>query len=284
MTARAGDGEHPCTAEENRRIWDANARWWDDRIGDGNPFQDLLIEPATERLLEITPGDHILDVGCGAGRFARRMAELGAHVVAIDHSAGFIERALERTPGDAAIEYHVLDAAEPDALVSLGVSPFDKAVCTMVLMDMPEILPLFSALPRLLKPGGRFVFSVTHPCFNTVGAQHFAESFAKEDGRQGARTGVKVSSYLTPSARKTEGIIGQPEAQYSYHRPLHLLLGSLFEVGFSMDGIEEPGLPPNDGTSASVRWDDTPDIPPVLVVRVRLSGHDGEAIVAEHVR
>ena len=36
-------------------------RWWDDRIGEGDDFQTLLIEPATERLLEIAAGDTILD-------------------------------------------------------------------------------------------------------------------------------------------------------------------------------------------------------------------------------
>ena len=41
---------------ETRQVWDKIAEWWDDRIGDGNRFQDELIEPATERLLEIEPG------------------------------------------------------------------------------------------------------------------------------------------------------------------------------------------------------------------------------------
>ena len=146
MTRNRRKSEFPEHTDENRRIWDANALWWDDRIGDGNDFQALLIEPATERLLAVSGGDVILDVACGAGRFARRMAELGASVVAFDHSAKFIERARQRTAKDAAVEYHVLDAARTDALLSLGARRFDKAVCTMALMDMPEIIPLLSAL------------------------------------------------------------------------------------------------------------------------------------------
>ena len=96
--------EFPELAEDNRRIWEANARWWDDRIGDGNDFQMVLIEPATERLLDVVTGDTILDAACGAGRFARRMAELGARVVAFDQSEEFIARARERTPSDAAVD------------------------------------------------------------------------------------------------------------------------------------------------------------------------------------
>jgi hypothetical protein len=45
------DGEFSDLTEDNHRIWDINAIWWDDRIGGGNDFQTLLIEPATERLL-----------------------------------------------------------------------------------------------------------------------------------------------------------------------------------------------------------------------------------------
>src|SRR5215208_5382386 len=98
MTTERQNAECPAYSDENRRIWDANARWWDERIGDGNDFQTLLIEPATERLLQPQRGDMILDAACGAGRFARRMAELGATVVAFDYSGEFIARARERTP------------------------------------------------------------------------------------------------------------------------------------------------------------------------------------------
>lgn len=270
MTIERYKSEFPEHADENRQTWDANANWWDDHIGDGNDFQTLLIEPATERLLAVAVGDVILDIACGAGRFARRIAELGAQVVAFDHSAKFIERARKRTTRDAAIEYHVIDAAKVDSLLSLGVGRFDKAVCTMALMDMPEITPLFSALTHMLKPGGVFVFSITHPCFHSAGIQRFAEMHEEEAGRHIIRTGIKVSSYLTPFAKKTEGIIGQPEPHYYYHRPIQVLFQSCFDAGFVVDAIEEPGLPETDKRRAGVRWDDMPEIPPVMVVRMKL--------------
>ena len=201
MTNPPGD-DFPEHAADNRHVWDANARWWDDRIGDGNEFQTWLIEPATERLLAPAPGDTILDVACGAGRMARRIAAGGARVVAFDASAAFIARARERTPVDAGIEYHVADAASPDALLALGANRFDKAVCTMALMDMPEIGPLFATLPRLLIPGGTFVFSVLHPCFLSAPNVRVAEIEDDQTGRGVVRSAVKVSGYLTPSARR----------------------------------------------------------------------------------
>jgi SAM-dependent methyltransferase len=273
MTTRPRHAEFPEQGDDNRRIWDANARWWDDRIGDGNDFQTLLIEPATERLLEVRAGDTILDVACGAGRFARRMADLGARVVAFDYSAEFIGRARERTTGNTAVEYHVVDAADPEAVASLGSNRFNKAVCTMAFMDMPEIRPLFAALPRLLTPGGVFVFSVIHPCFHSAAIQRFAELHEEEAGRHVMRTGVKVSSYLSPFARKSEGIIGQPEPQWLFHRPISALFRSGFEAGFAVDGLEEPGFPTAETPAAGVRWSDMPEIPPVMVVRMKSPGN-----------
>jgi 2-polyprenyl-3-methyl-5-hydroxy-6-metoxy-1,4-benzoquinol methylase len=270
MSKRPRRGEFPRHAQENRSIWDANAEWWDDHIGDGNDFQVLLIEPATERVLRPQKGDLILDIACGAGRFARRMAELGARVVALDHSARFIRRARRRTRS-AAVEYRVLDAADRKAFLSLGKRRFDKAVCTMALMDMPVVEPLMSALREVLKPGAAFVFSVIHPCFHSAGVQRFCEMYEEEAGRHIIRTGVKVSAYVTPFAKKTEGIIGQPKPQYYFHRPIHVLFGAAFKAGFVADAIEEPAYPPPEKRKAGVRWDDMPEIPPVMVVRMRLS-------------
>jgi len=200
------------------------------------------------------------------------MAELGATIVAFDYSGEFVARARERTPTGAAIQYHSLDAADPAALMALGATRFDKATCTMALMDMPEIGPLFAALPRLLRPGGSFVFSVLHPCFHSAAIQRFAELHEEEPGRHVVRAGVKISSYLSAFARKSEGIIGQPEPQWLFHRSLSALLRYGFDAGFRVDGLEEPGLPAATAPKAGVRWHDMPEIPPIMVVRMTLDG------------
>ena len=267
-TMAKANGEFPELNAENIRIWNTNAEWWDDRIGDGNDFQIILIEPAVHRLLDAQRGEMILDVACGAGRFSRQLAERGARVVAVDHSERFIERSRRRTSPGAGIDYRVVDATDGAALAALGEGRFDKAVSNMALQDMPQIEPLMLALFRLLKPGGRFVFSIIHPAFQATESVRFAECYDDEAGRMAHRTGMKISQYLTPRARKGEGIVGQPEAQYYFHRPLRVLLGAAFEAGFVMNGVEEPAFPPEGAAPGRLRWDDMPEIPPVLVVRL----------------
>lgn len=262
------NGDFTALSDENRRIWNVNAEWWDDRIGDGNDFQVALIEPVTERLLNPRRGDTILDVACGAGRFARRMAELGAQVVAIDQSERFIARARKRSVGQT-VEYVLMDAGDERVLLGLGANRFNKAVCTMALMDMSRIEPLFRALSRILMPGGSFVFTVMHPCFGSGEAQRFAEMGEDETGRLRLRNGIKISTYLGPKARKTEGIVGQPEPQYYFHRPLSVLLGAGFAAGLVVDALEESAFPHLEAQKPGMRWDDMPEIPPVLAVRMR---------------
>ena len=69
----------------------------------------------------------MLDVACGNGNFARRMAELGADVVGFDVSEKMIERAKARgSDGPGRTEYRVIDASDGEAVRSLGTAPFRR--------------------------------------------------------------------------------------------------------------------------------------------------------------
>jgi len=254
-----------------KKVWNAIADWWDDKIGNGNDFQNFLIEPATERLLALQPGERVLDIACGAGRFARRMATLGANVVAFDHSEKFIARARQRSSEfKDAISYQVLDATDPAALESLGREQYDAAVCTMALMDMASIETLIAMLGTLLKPRGRFVFSVTHPVFNS-GTSRLVQERYEKDGKLVSEFGVRVTDYARPFHYKGIGIAGQAVPQDYFHRPINLLFNTCFRHGFVLDGIEEPVLPASAGKvpEAMLTWSNVNSIPPVLVARMR---------------
>ena len=84
-------------ARQAHEAWESKAAFWDATMGEGNAFQRILVGPATERLLEVRQGESVLDVACGNGVFSRRLAELGASVVATDFSERFVELARART-------------------------------------------------------------------------------------------------------------------------------------------------------------------------------------------
>jgi 2-polyprenyl-3-methyl-5-hydroxy-6-metoxy-1,4-benzoquinol methylase len=257
---------------ETRRAWEQNAAYWDEHIGEGNDFVETLIWPATQRLLELRPGERVLDAGCGNGLYSRRLAAMGADVVAFDFSSELIERARERTTEHAErIEYLVLDATDEAALLTLGERRFDAAICQMALFDIADIQPLMSALARLLRPGGRLVFSVIHPCFNSPGMSLVAE-MDDRDGDIVTVYSVKVFNYITPRVSRAAAIRGQPKPQLVFHRPLQALLGAGFDAGFVLDGLEERAFPPDHPSGRSpLSWSGNfSEIPPVLVARMRL--------------
>jgi len=256
--------------EKVQEIWERNAQFWDEYMGEGRDFQNFLLGPATERLLRLQPGEVVLDIACGNGTFSRRMAETGAQVIAFDFSETFLQRAQERTTKHSdRIEYLHLDATDEGQLLSLGSERFDAAVCTMGLMDMTTITPLLSALSRLLKAGGRFVFSVLHPCFNS--SDGFAKVLEEEDrdGEMHTIQAIKTWRYITPSVASGLGVVGQPVPQYYFHRPLSVLFGAGFQAGFVVDGIEEPVFEPSAERGQTLSWLDFREIPPVIVARMR---------------
>ena len=93
MEPNAPSSSHETLKHEVTRIWDRNADFWDEKMGEGNAFHKLLIEPAQLRLLNLKGGEVILDIACGNGQFARKMADLGAKVVAVDASGKMIDKA-----------------------------------------------------------------------------------------------------------------------------------------------------------------------------------------------
>ena len=258
--------------EETREAWNQNAAFWDERMGEGNDFVEVLIWPATERLLHLQPGERVLDVACGNGLTCRRLAAMGAEVVAFDFAEEMIAFARERTREHAnRITYHVIDANDESALLALGEGTFDAVLCNMALFDIAEIRPLMRALARLLRPGGRFVFSVIHPCFNNPHMVHSAE-MEDRDGEVVTVYSVRVFGYMTPSMNLGAAIAGQPKPQYYFHRPLHTLLGTALDAGFVLDGLEERAFPPDHppGRNPLAWGGNYAEIPPVLVVRARL--------------
>jgi SAM-dependent methyltransferase len=256
--------------ERARNAWNANAAFWDERMGEGNDFFNTLAWPAVERLLRPAAGEQILDVACGNGLTSRRLAKAGALVVACDFSKSMMEQARKRD-GQERIDYRLVDATNLDELLALGeAARFDGALCNMALMDMAEIAPLMQALAVLLRPGGRFVFTVMHPSFNNPAIVHVGELEDRE-GSFVSTYSIKVSRYLTPYSQVGLAINGQPEPHPYFHRPLEKLLEPGFEAGLVLDGLLEMAFPKGhpDGSTPFSWGGRFSEIPPLLAVRLR---------------
>ena len=256
---------------ETYSAWNTNASAWDARMADeGNDFVNVLCWPAILRLLDPKPGQHILDAACGNGIFSRRISALGSDVVAFDFSEELIRLARLRTPATSSLQYHILDATDEQALFSLIGNSFDSVLCNMALFDIADVLPLFRTLPKLIKPGGIFVFSLTHPAFNNASAVHMAEQM-DDDGDIKTVYSVKISRYMTPYHAHGLAVRGQTKPQVYFERPLQYYFSHAFQNGFVLDGFEERAFPPDHPHQSPLGWGGNfSEIPPVLVARMRI--------------
>ena len=93
--------DFPELARESQEVWERNARWWDARMGEGDRWHTQLIWPAIERLLPLKAGERVVDLACGNGWLARRLARKGARVMGCDFSPTHVECARARATPDA---------------------------------------------------------------------------------------------------------------------------------------------------------------------------------------
>ena len=115
-----GVGENMGT-EESKKIWEENAQFWDNAMGDeSNEFHREVVRPKVTELLSPNPADYILDIACGNGNYSSYLAQRGASVVAFDYSKKMIELAKRRQSQYAKqIEFCVADATDRKSILEL---------------------------------------------------------------------------------------------------------------------------------------------------------------------
>ena len=219
----------------------ASRRWWDESAVDYQAEHgaflgdaDLLwcpegLREADAQLLGDVAGRDVLEMGCGAAQGARWLVRAGARVVAFDLSYGQLQHArrLDRRTGTAVR----LAQADAQAL------PF-RADCFDVVASAFGAVPFVAdsagtmrEVARVLRPGGRFVFSVTHPT---------RWAFPDDPGPGGLT--VRQSYFdRTPYVEVDE----QGTASYvEHHRTLGDRVRELVAAGLVLHDVVEPEWPP----------------------------------------
>jgi SAM-dependent methyltransferase len=115
--------------------------------------------------LGLRPGEHVLDMGCGAGRHAFEMYKRGADVIAFDQDADELATVREwfaamRDAGEVPAGAEA-DVKEGDALsLPFADAEFDRIVAAEVLEHIPADIQAIEELVRVLRPGGTLAVSV----------------------------------------------------------------------------------------------------------------------------
>jgi SAM-dependent methyltransferase len=145
--------------------------------------------------LGLEPGMRVLDVGCGPGRHAHALAELGFVVHGIDISERFVELARSAAPVGATFER--LDArslpfdGEFDAAISLCQGAFGLADWGLAADRLDPDLDVLVGIARALRPGALAAVTAFSAYFQVRHVEAMGSTFHVERGVNHERTTIK---------------------------------------------------------------------------------------------
>jgi len=166
-------------------------RWADIYDSEDNSLI-ALEQPRVDALLGDVRGLELIDVGCGTGRHAVRLAEQGAKVTALDFSEGMMSR-IKAKPGWENIRLLHHDATRP---LPFDAASFDRVLCALVLEHIDNLSPFFIDLRRVCRPDGYIVLSTLHPAMMLRGiTARFTDPATGRETRPQSHPG-QISDYV----------------------------------------------------------------------------------------
>ena len=165
-----------------------------------------------------------LDVGCGEGRLARVLADLGHTVVGVDAAPTLVRAAVDAQPS---IPAAVGDAA----MLPLRAELASLACSFMVLQDVDDLDAALRELARVLTIGGRLCIAILHPLAT---AGDFVDD--ELDGAFVITRDYRESFRFVEAAERD----GLTMTFHSEHRSFMTYFHALERAGFVVEALREP--------------------------------------------
>lgn len=219
-----------------RTDWNKVAKWYGKHVQGSSTFQNTTIFPQTIALLQPSARQQVLDIACGEGSFALKLAS--AHhltVVGFDSATQLITQAKQQLKQKHAqgVTFMVGDATHFP--VAVTEQRYDAATCILALQNIGDYTRVFKETAAILKPGGKFVIVLNHPCFRPP--KQSGWGFDDQRKLQYRR----IDTYLSPYHVALDAHPGkrQSDSTVSFHEPLQHYISGLTKAGFMIDALEE---------------------------------------------
>lgn len=187
------------------------------RLAPGKAENAYIEQPAMRKAVGDVRGKKIFEAGCGPGILAEYLVHEGAKVVGFDVSPKMIELARKRVPSNAT--FFVADMAKKLPVDQDG--QFDMVVASLSIDYIENWEIPLSEFYRLLKPRGKFIFTIQHP----IGSWNWYKP-----------TSAFGVQYVEASWK---GFTEEPVTMPDYYRSFEEVINPLINAGFKILKIED---------------------------------------------
>ncbi len=235
---RAGEFPHNLTLNPSEQTVSDGYRDWSSSYDGPNPMidaEEIIVRPwireSVVSLQEAETPVRALDAGCGTGRQAATLLDLGCEVIAVDATPEMLDIARTKLPS-ANTKLGMLDDLPVDD------DSVDFAIASLAICHLADPAPAVAELARVVRPGGTIIISEPHPMVSALGGQAFYGGF--DAGMQFVRNHHHpIASWLNAFAavdvRVDECVEVPYDASVLRTNPLRPLMEDALHAGF--DGL-----------------------------------------------
>ena len=213
-------------------VWDSLAKIHYYRLSDGRDvtFHKIFL-PVIVGIIEERVGFkyfNVLDVGCGTGYLTGIISNYARSVLGIDSSKASIDIAINHNRNIKNVDFNHEDI---EILSNSRKQAFDFAMSHLALHVIQDLELSLCNISACLKTGGRFLFSIPHPCFWALSQDVGTWNFKR----------INNYRYNEPSVQQNSiNIDGNEFITPYFHRPIEFYFTALEKSGFAIEIIIEP--------------------------------------------
>ncbi|CAM0117213.1 class I SAM-dependent methyltransferase [Rhabdochlamydiaceae symbiont of Dictyostelium giganteum] len=209
--------------------WESSHKWYNALVGEkGHYYHDHVVLPNALRLLDLKPRDSLLDLGCGQGILERSIPKQ-TNYVGVDASSSLVKAARKTSNRP----FYVADITQPLEIKETG---FSHAALILVTQNLEFPLGAFQNSAHFLKPGGKLLIVLNHPCFRIPRQSSWG---VDEQKRLQYRRMDRYMDPLKIPIQTHPGSQKDSPLTYSFHHPLSFFINGLKESGFVIETLEE---------------------------------------------
>lgn len=242
------------------------AEYWNERAGDtGEVYKRFVLDPLLFAELGDFTGKAVLELGCGNGYLASKFLEAGVeHLTLADISEHNLEYASQKVDSSK-VTFLLQDATKT---WQVGDESVDVIYSNMMLNEVEDIATVCAEAFRVLRSGGSFAFSTTHPAWDLfIYAQQQVGVEPRKVKGLGGYFRRGYAKFIMGTDDRSSGHTKKRDESFEvehYQRPVSDYFAAVRQAGFNIEKFVEPELT-KEILEAAPRFHDYSDRPISMV-------------------